>query len=566
MRCLVKYMYRIDGRLAQYESSRDNDGYIEFDSYEDLKETIERTKGRIIVMQFIHYPHGRRVCIELNNNNGDILTQCQPGDKISVMYRLPTVENNIGPKINAKNEGQISTALTTLKASLARLEAQTIHLGVGEEQDRWCDIDATGFFPTDKGVLRELYECEAMKDFTITLQGGETLKINSFFASMMSEAFRMKLATPLGHKRPRMTYDLPHIRRDLLEKLISLLLSETFRVHPSEVEDLTFLANELRFPTAMRTGLDQEMQRVLDLDTDAMEREVEGIYQENRNESARRAWLVEPTEPFPTLYGFEDRTFRSSSELVLGHYYGDWDDDLDMYRIYIFCGINPHRNNTVYVKTIEPGNRYMYMPLFTSLNPMVSYDHVRPKTAYPKHYTTQDLSSVTGPLRLELTGRFCMLQVDIRTTYFLLMGYNNDERVYVLNAGQVNLMEVDDLFLIQPSEAHASEDELNRAWLAMSTHAPRSQTYHNRTPIPDDHEPTPGRYYGCMIEALGITHFRSSRSPLYFENIVTVLCLGKDPHSDRLYVLYSNFSRFLNTNNEFTIHARDLYLPDAEGA
>jgi hypothetical protein len=136
----------------------------------------------------------------------------------------------------------------------------------------------------------------------------------------------------------------------------------------------------------------------------------------------------------------------------------------------------------------------------------------------------------------------------------------------VLNAGQVNLMDVDDFLLIQPSEAHASEDELNKAWLAVSTRPPPSQTYHNHTPIPDDHKPTPGRHYGCMIETLGITHFRSSRSHLHFENIVTVLCLGKDPNSDRLHVLYSNFSRFLNANNEFTIHARDLYLPDADGA
>ena len=135
-------MYRIDGRLAQYESFRDNDGYIEFDSYEDLKDTIERTKGRIIVMQFIHYPHGRRVIIQLNSDNGDILTQCQPDDKITVMYRLPTAERKVGPRINANND--ISTALAALQASLARLEAQTIHLGVGEEQDRWCDIDATG--------------------------------------------------------------------------------------------------------------------------------------------------------------------------------------------------------------------------------------------------------------------------------------------------------------------------------------------------------------------------------------------------------------------------------------
>jgi hypothetical protein len=469
------------------------------------------------------------------------------------MYRLPTAERKVGPRINANKD--IGTALAALRTSIARVKAQPIHLGVGEEQDRWCDIDATGFLSTDKGVLRELYECKVMKDFTITLQGGETLKINSFFASMISEVFRMKLATPLGHQRPRMTYDLPHVRRGLLERLISLLLSETFRVHPSEVEDLTFLANELRFPAAMRAGLDQEMQLVLDLDTDAMEREIQDIYQQNRNESARRAFRLQPTEQLPTLYGFEDRTFRSISELTLGHYYGIW--HRGEYTVYLFCGINPHRANTVYAREIErEGHRFMFMPLFTSLKPIMSFDHVRPKSAYPNNFTTQPLSTVTGRLRRESVGMLCMMT---GTTWIVMvLGYNNDERVYILHEGRVQLVEIDRLLLIQPSQEHFSEDELNRAWLALSTVPPPPQTYHNRTPIPDGHEPTPGRYYGCMLQTLGFRHFRSPQHPMYFGNIVRVLYLGKAPDSNQKYVLFNGAQHKMEEGA--------LYLPDEDGA
>jgi hypothetical protein len=472
------------------------------------------------------------------------------------MQRSHSLVGNVRPKINAKNEYSIVTALTTLHASLARLETQSIHSDIGKEQDRWCEIDATGFFHADKDVLRELYEREAMKDFTIMLQGGETLKINSFFASMISEPFRTKLTTLVGHEGPRMTYTLTHVRRDLLEKLISLMLSDTFRVHPSEIKDLTFLANELRFPAPMRAGLDQEMQRVLDLDTDAIEREVESIYQETKNESARRARLVQPTEPFPTLWGLEDKIFKSSSELILGHYYGISENNSNLYRFYVFCGINPNYDELVYAKSV-PANTHLYMPSFKNLKHLVSFDHVRPKTKYPPgDCSTQPLSNISWHLRQELTGRFCRHRSILTPKICLLLGYKNDERVHMLYDGRVHLVDIEHYLLIQTSEEPASEDELNRAWLAVSTVPPPPQTYHNRTPIQDEQELIPGRYYGCMLETLGITYYRNPQSPLYFGNIMRVLYLGKAPESDRLYVLFDDA--------QHTIPGGGLYLPDVD--
>jgi len=88
----------MDGRMPQNETSNDYDAFIDFNSYDDLVLTIESTKGRIIVMHFRERVHGEIVYTPVTQATIHRLTE---QSIITVLYRLPSMERRVGPKINS---------------------------------------------------------------------------------------------------------------------------------------------------------------------------------------------------------------------------------------------------------------------------------------------------------------------------------------------------------------------------------------------------------------------------------------------------------------------------------
>jgi len=431
---------------------------------------------------------------------------------------------------------RIVSILSALHANLKRLEA-----GADGDQNSWCDIDSAGFFPMDKGVVRRLHEDETLRDFTFLLADDKQLKINSFLAAMLSEAVQVKLSTLVGSEGPRMTYNLTDVPFSLLETLISLALSDKFRVQQSEILDLIFLANELRFPKQLRAGLDVEMQRLLGLEASSIEAEMESIHRDNRDIAIRTAWNVQPIERLPALYGFEDRIFQSIAGLTLGHYYGIWDGRA--YRLNVFCGVNHYADNSVYVR--EPIHRHLTLSSFTGLHPMVSFDHVRPKTAYPtgNQLLNRRLSDIPDDLRDEQIGTFFEINMDPSIRVFdkvLLLGFNNRARAYVLHQGQIYLRYTADLRIMvlrtrraavssDDMAAVSSEEDKIRAWVIVSSGPPPDRSNIGSTPVQADSALVVGSYYGSRYDLL---------ADIYNTATVCVLYLGAEPSPPQMVYVF----------------------------
>ena len=416
--------------------------------------------------------------------------------------------------------------MSTLHTGLARLEASA-----SGNQHELREINATGFFPMDKRVVRTLHEDETLKDFTFLLADGKQLKINSFLAAMMSEAVQVKLSTAVGSGRPRMTYDLKHFKFELLEKLISLTLADTLGVHDSELLDLFSLANELRFPERLRAWLDLELEKVLDQETSAIETEIGVLYRDVMDAVIQRAKKVTPKKKLPDRYGFYLHIFRSPHELVLGEYYGVWDGQV--FRPKVLCGTFVISDDSVYVK--DPDSGLLTISLCTLLRPLKSFDRIRPKTAYPPlgSHQTQCLSDMGFKDVPDAIGTFCEITlgptIPRKRDKVLLLGIFSLARMYVLYQGSVHSVMASDLFRIVPPDSKASEDEKHRAWVAVSSGPPPARRYSRPCSVNSDYSLEVGRYYECNFNSLVGGYNRT---------IVSVLYLGVVSSSQNVYVLF----------------------------
>jgi hypothetical protein len=129
MRTQIKYKYQIDGEITADESYNAFDGYIEFNTYDELVHTIQTvtTKGSLIFCYFNDRSIPNPTIANALALNADTFRLIMANDRLVATYRIPSPSRMVGAqRLGIPRQGMVQPIVLDANRDLLRRVADVM--------------------------------------------------------------------------------------------------------------------------------------------------------------------------------------------------------------------------------------------------------------------------------------------------------------------------------------------------------------------------------------------------------------------------------------------------------